>query len=165
MINCSRDNEDLRRSENYLIRHNIYAIGNERAQIQIYDHQEMRHQLRQTGSRAIPTVSNPSPKIEYEQQVKALKRIFRTWRRGNSLISNLQDKTCSIWLGSFEDHEVLIQLKWNYSHWFHYEWIRKWATSKDTWPIWRANYVERAHKEIQRSTKLDRIPMHSISYE
>ena len=165
MINFSQNNGNLSRSDTYLIRQNIYAISNERAQIYPNDQQEMRHQLRQAYISAIPPVPSPNPNIEYEQEVKALKRIFKTWRRGNSLISNLEEKTCSIWLGDFEDRQVLIQLKWNHSHWFHYEWIRKWATTNDTWPIWRANYVEVAHKEIWRSEKLDRLSMHSISYE
>ena len=158
-MNYSGNNGDLRRSDAYLIQQNI--VRNERAQIQRYDQQVMIHQLGQT----VPAASNQSPDIQYEQEVKALKRIFRTWRRGNSLILNLHDKTCSIWLGDFEDHQVLIQLKWNHSHWFHYEWIRKWATMDDTWPIWRADYVATAHKEIQRSLKLDQLSVHSISYE
>ena len=96
MMNYSQDNEDLRRSDNYLIQQNIYAIGNERVQIQQHGELEIRHQSRQTHSRTAPVVSNPNPRIQYEQEVKALKRIFKTWRRGNSLISNLHDKTCSI---------------------------------------------------------------------
>ena len=96
MMNYSQNNGDLRRSDSYLIRQNIYTIGNERVQIQQHDEQEMRHQLRQNNSRTVPAVSNSNPNIGYEQEIKALKRIFKTWRRGNSLISNLQDKTCSI---------------------------------------------------------------------
>ena len=96
MMNYSQNNGDLRRSDNYLIHQNIYSIDNERVQIQQYNEQEMRYQLRIARSRTIPAVSNPDPNIEYEQQVEALKRIFKTWRRGNSLISNIQDNSCSI---------------------------------------------------------------------
>ena len=96
MINFSQNNGNLSRSDAYLIRQNIYAISNERAQIYPNDQQEMRHQLRQAYISAIPPVPSPNPNIEYEQEVKALKRIFKTWRRGNSLISNLEEKTCSI---------------------------------------------------------------------
>ena len=96
MMNYSQDNEDLRRSDNYLIRQNIYTISNERAQIQQHGEQEMRHQFSQNNPRTVAAVSNSNPNIGYEQEMKALKRIFKTWRRGNSLISNSQDKTCSI---------------------------------------------------------------------
>ena len=92
MTNYSRNNGDLRRSDAYLIQQNIYEVRNEQAQVQRYDQQVMIHQLGQT----VPAASNQSPDIQYEQEVKALKRIFRTWRRGNSLILNLKDKTCSI---------------------------------------------------------------------
>ena len=95
-MNYSHDNEDLRRNDMYMIRQNIYAIGNGRAQIQQHGEQEMRHQTRQTHSRTIHAVPNPKLKIGYEQEMKALLFIFKTWRRGNSLISNLEDKTCSI---------------------------------------------------------------------
>ena len=96
MMNYSQNNGDMRRSDNYLIHQNIYSIDNERVQIQQYDEQEMRYQLRIARSRIIPAASNSDPNIIYEQQVEALKRIFKTWRRGNSLISNIQDNTCSI---------------------------------------------------------------------
>ena len=96
MIYFSQNNEDQRRNYTHSIRHNIYAIGNERAQIQRHNQQEMRNQVRQASSRTVPPVSNSNPDIQYEQEVEALRRIFKTWRRGNSLISNLHDKTCSI---------------------------------------------------------------------
>ena len=76
MRNYSQDNGDLRRSDNYLIRQNIYAIGNERAQIQQHYEQEMRHQLSQNNSRTVPAVSNLNSNIGYEQEIKALKQIF-----------------------------------------------------------------------------------------
>ena len=96
MMNYSQNNGDLRRSDSYLIRQNIYTIGNERVQIQQYDEQEMIYQIREPHSRTIPVLSNPNLNIEYEQEMKAVKRIFKTWRRGNSLISKLENKTCSI---------------------------------------------------------------------
>ena len=96
MVQFSQNNGDQRRNYTYSIRQNIYAIGNERAQIQHHNQQEMRNQLRQASSRTVPPVSNPNPDIQYEQEVEALRRIFKTWRRRNSLISNLEDKTCSI---------------------------------------------------------------------
>ena len=153
------------RNEAYLMRQNIYAIDNERVHIGYYDYREMIHQLRQLRSRTRSAISNSNSNIQNNEEMKALKHIFKNWRRGNSLISDLQDRTCSICLGGFEKDQVLIQLKWNHSHWFHYQWIRSWATKNDTWPIWRANYVEAAHKECQRSYLIDRSSSHSISFE
>ena len=125
----------------------------------------MIHQLSQSHSRTRSAISRSNSNIKNSNEMKALRHIFKNWRRGNSLISDLEGRTCSIWLNGYEKDQVLIQLKWNHSHWFHYEWIRTWATKNDTWPIWRANYVEEAHIENQKSFLIDRSSSHSISFE
>ena len=94
-----------------MIQQNIYAIDNERVRIGYYDYQEMVYQQRQPHSRTRSAISNSNSNIENNEEMKALKHIFKNWRRGNSLISDMQDRTCSICLGSFEKDQVLIQLK------------------------------------------------------
>ena len=95
----------------------------------------------------------------------ALRRIFGNWRRGNSIRPQLQNETWCIWLGEFEEGQVLIQLKCNQKHWFHVDCIEGWATSNNTWPIWRTNYVDIAKEENRRSFKTDSLSIHSISNE
>ena len=95
----------------------------------------------------------------------ALRRIFIDWKRENSISPTLNDRMWAIWLESFQKGQQFIQLKWNSQHWFHTIWIKRWALSNDTWPIWRADYIEMAKQENRRLFNSNSLSIHSISLE
>ena len=93
------------------------------------------------------------------------RRIFKGWRRGNSIQPQLQSETCWIWLEEFKNDQVFIQLKWDKQHWFHIKCIEERKRNNSTWPIWRTNYVEMAKEESRRLFNTDSLSIHSISNE
>ena len=114
------------------------------------------------NSQNIPNSTNEN-RARRRGTLKALSLIFKNWRRGNSIRPQLLNDNCSIWLGSFENGKMLIQLKWNKQHWFHLKCLEGWAINNSTWPLWRTNYVEMAKKEDQILRKTDNLSIHGIS--
>ena len=83
----------------------------------------------------------------------ALRKVFKNWRRGSSIKSEINSIICCIWLGEFEDGQAIIQLKCNKQHWFHAKCLEGWAKNNNTWPLWRTDYVEMAKEENNRMNK------------
>ena len=95
----------------------------------------------------------------------ALRRIFKNWRRGNSIRSETKSMTCCIWLGEFEDGQVVIQLKCNKQHWFHAKCLEGWAKNNNTWPLWRIDYVKMAKKENKKMATTGNVSIDNILRE
>ena len=163
----------------YQNRQSVYAIDNRRHQrhnsIQNLHVEQIRDRFGnmeyQTAVYNQPSTIENSPNTTFQNVIRkgptfmALRRIFKGWKRGNSIRPHLQNETCCIWLGEFKKGQTFIQLKCGKQHWFHFKCIGKWTMNNTTCPIWRTDYVEVAREENRRSFKTDRLYIHSISNE